>query len=111
LTQATFDLYWIAVDPAAQGCGIGRALLAQVEEVVCTRGGQLLLIETSDLPAYASARRLYRRCGYLCEAIVHDFYGPGDSLLIFSKHLMSTRLSLEPVSDFQLADTPLALGA
>jgi ribosomal protein S18 acetylase RimI-like enzyme len=91
LTQGTYDLYWIAVDPAAQGHGIGHALLAGVEAEVQARGGRLLLIETSSTPAYASARRLYETSGYRCEAIIHDFYAPGDNLLIFSKDLMPLR--------------------
>jgi len=87
LTQGTYDLYWIVVDPVAQGRGIGHALLARVEAEVQARGGRLLLVETSGTPAYASARRLYETSGYRCEAIVHDFYAPGDDLLIFSKDL------------------------
>lgn len=87
LTQGTYDLYWIAVDPIAQGHGIGHALLAQAESEVQARGGHLLLIETSDTPVYASARRLYEASGYRCEATVHDFYAFGDSLLIFAKDL------------------------
>jgi D-alanine-D-alanine ligase len=87
LTQGTFDLYWIAVDPEARGRGIGHALLRRVEAEASARGGRLLLIETSDLPIYAAARRLYETGGYRYEAVVHDFYGPGDSLLIFAKSL------------------------
>ena len=59
LTQGTYDLYWIVVDPVAQGHGIGHALLAGVEAEVLARGGRLLLVETSSTSAYASARRLY----------------------------------------------------
>lgn len=81
------------MDPRAQGQGVGRGLLARVEAEVRARGGRLLLIETSDLPAYASARRLYEGSGYRREAVVHDFYGPGDSLLIFSKHLDAPQLT------------------
>ena len=87
LTQGTYDLYWIVVDPIAQGRGIGHTLLARVEAEVRARGGRLLLIETSGTPAYASARRLYETSGYCCEAIIHDFYASGDNLLIFSKDL------------------------
>jgi ribosomal protein S18 acetylase RimI-like enzyme len=87
LTQGTYDLYWIAVDPIAQGRGIGHALLMQAESEVQARSGRLLLIETSDTPVYASARRLYETSGYRCEATVHDFYASGDSLLIFAKDL------------------------
>ncbi|MBU0702886.1 MAG: GNAT family N-acetyltransferase [Chloroflexi bacterium] len=91
LTQGTYDLYWIAVDPSAQGHGVGHALLAQVEAEVRARGGRLLVIETSDTPAYASARRLYEASGYCCEAVVPHFYAPGDGLLIFFKNVSCSR--------------------
>lgn len=91
LTEGTFDLYWIAVDPAAQGRGVGHALLNRVETEVREQGGRLLLIETSNTPVYASARRLYESSGYHREAIIHDFYAPGDNLLIFAKRLALSR--------------------
>jgi D-alanine-D-alanine ligase len=87
LTQGTYDLYWIAVDPIAQGRGVGHALLARAESEVQACGGRLLLIETSDTPVYTPARRLYEASGYRREATVHDFYAYGDSLLIFAKDL------------------------
>lgn len=85
LTEGTFDLYWVAVAREAQGQGIGHALLLQVEDEVRARGGRMILIETSSTPAYAPARRLYESCGYRYEAVVHDFYAPGDDLILFSK--------------------------
>ena len=85
LTEGTFDLYWIAVDPEARGQGIGHALLARVEDEVRARGGRMLVVETSGTPAYAPARRLYESCGYRYEAVVHDFYAPGDDLIVFGK--------------------------
>lgn len=88
LTEGTYDLYWIAVHPAAQGRGVGRALLARVEAEVRARGGRLVVIETSSTAAYASARRLYGTGGYCCEAAVQDFYALGDNLLIFAKRLV-----------------------
>jgi ribosomal protein S18 acetylase RimI-like enzyme len=75
------------VDYAAQGNGVGHALLTQVESVVRDRGGRLLLIETSSTPPYAPARRLYESSGYRCDAVVHDFYAPRDDLLIYAKTL------------------------
>jgi len=87
LTSGTYDLYWIAVAPQAQGRGVGRELLACVESEIVARGGRLLLIETSDTPPYLPAREFYESCGYKCEATVRDFYAPGDSLLIYVKPL------------------------
>jgi D-alanine-D-alanine ligase len=85
LTEGTFDLYWIAVDPQMRGQGIGHALLARVENEVHARGGRILIVETSGTPVYAPARRLYESCGYRYEAVVHDFYAPGDDLIVFGK--------------------------
>jgi ribosomal protein S18 acetylase RimI-like enzyme len=87
LTDGAFDLHWIAVDPAAQCRGIGRALLARVEEEVRYRNGYLLIVETSSAPPYAAARHLYESGGYHCEAVIHDFYGRGEHLQVYVKDL------------------------
>jgi ribosomal protein S18 acetylase RimI-like enzyme len=87
LTEGTYDLYWVVVDPAAQGRGIGHALVAQVEAEVQNRGGYLLVIETSGTLPYGAARRLYQSSSYRCEATVRNFYGRGDDMLIFVKDL------------------------
>jgi len=95
------------VDPKAQGRGIGHALLARVESEVQARGGRLLLIETSDTSAYASARRLYETSGYCLEAVVHDFYAPGDNLLIFAKNLGLIQIPQEALSVYETASSDL----
>jgi hypothetical protein len=80
-----------------------------VEAEVQAQGGRLLMIETSDTPAYAAARRLYESSGYRREATIHDFYAPGDSLLIFAKHLTLSRRWQEALSAYQqdtFADMP-----
>ena len=87
LTEGTFDLYWIVVDPAAQKRGYGRLLLRAAEEDATKRGGRLLLIETSSQPAYDATVRFYKRNGYRLEARVHDFYHRGDDKLILAKDL------------------------
>ena len=101
LTQGTYDLYWIVVDPTAQGHGIGHALLARVEAEVQARGGRLLLVETSGTPAYAPARRFYENSGYRCEATIHDFYALGDDLVIFSKDLGQAQSLREALGAYQ----------
>jgi ribosomal protein S18 acetylase RimI-like enzyme len=85
LTRGTFDLYWICVDPAARGKGIGRALMLQVEDRVQASGGRLLLIETSGRPDYAPTRAFYEGIGAERTAVVPEFYGPGDDLIIYSR--------------------------
>ena len=88
LTEGTFDLYWIAVDPQNRRSGVGKKLLVRVEEAVRQLGGRLLVVETSGLEKYAPTRRFYLATGYLLEATLRDFYADGDDLVIFTKRLL-----------------------
>jgi GNAT superfamily N-acetyltransferase len=87
LTQGTFDLYWIAVSAAAKGQGIGRALMARMEDEVRALGGRMIVLDTSGRPEYEPTRTFYHRIGYTHSATVPDFYAPGDDLVIFSRLL------------------------
>ncbi len=59
-TRGSFDLYWIAVDPAWQQQGIGRILLGEVERRIEDAGGRHIYIETSGREQYAPTRRILR---------------------------------------------------
>lgn len=86
-TAGTYDLYWIAVDPAAHGRGHGRRLLAAVEDHLRARGGRLVVVETSSRAEYGPTQAFYARCGYAEVARVPAFYRPGDDKLIFTREL------------------------
>jgi ribosomal protein S18 acetylase RimI-like enzyme len=86
-TDGTYDLYWLAVDPAAQGRGIGSALIRAVEEKLVGRGARLLVIETSSRPDYEGTRRFYARSGYAEAARVRDFYAPADDRIVLTTRL------------------------
>jgi len=85
LTKDSFDLYWIAVAPSAQGLGIGRRLMALAERAVARRGGGRLYVETSSRAAYARTRGFYLAAGYLRVARLADFYAPRDHKIVFCK--------------------------
>ncbi|OGP21492.1 MAG: hypothetical protein A2054_00850 [Deltaproteobacteria bacterium GWA2_55_10] len=87
LTLATYDLYWILVDPDRRRSGIGRLLLKEVEGLLRDGGAKIIVAETSGLPAYEAARRLYMESGYSEEARIRDFYKPGDDVLFYTKRL------------------------
>ena len=86
-TEGTYDLYWLAVDPAAQGRGIGRALVREVERQLSERGGRLLVVETSSRADYAGTREFYARSGYTEAARVRDFYAPADDRILLTTRL------------------------
>lgn len=86
-TDGTFDLYWIAVHPTAQGAGEGGRLLGEVERQLRARTGRLLVAETSSRAEYAPTRHFYERQGYQAVARVADFYAPADDRVIYAKRL------------------------
>ena len=81
----TWDLYWIAVDPAAQGAGGGTTLLSEVERRVIGLEARMLVVETSSRSDYDPTRRFYLARGYEETARVGDFYAPADDRIIFTK--------------------------
>lgn len=83
----SYDLYWIAVDPAYQGHGLGRSLLDESERRIRERGGRRVYIETSGKPQYLPTRGFYERCGYRIEAELAEFYGPNDPKIVYVKAL------------------------
>ena len=87
-TTASFDLYWIAVDPRHQRHGIGRALMAAVQSQVTALGGERIYIDTSGKEQYAQTRAFYERNGFYCDARLKDFYAPGDDRVIYAKVLV-----------------------
>jgi GNAT superfamily N-acetyltransferase len=89
-TVATWDLYWMAVDPEMHGQGVGTALLEEMETRLSDKA-RLIVIDTSGRPDYAPTRAFYRARGYQTAAVVRDFYALGDDQVIFSKRLHRDR--------------------
>ncbi len=86
-TEITFDLYWIVVDSARRGRGLGQALLARVERDVARRGGEGLYADTSGTDGYAPTRAFYRKAGFETMAELPEFYRVGDAKIIYRKQI------------------------
>ncbi len=87
MTEGTYDLYWIFVDPGYQRHSLGSALLREVERAIQRTRGRMLVVDTSSTPAYSAARRFYERQGFREVAEVSDYYRVGDSRLTYMKQL------------------------
>ena len=86
-TIGTWDLYWIAAHPRAQGSGVAQALDAFAGDYVRGRGGYLLIAETSGQPSYARARAFYLKQRYSEMARIADYYKPNDDLVVYGRRL------------------------
>jgi ribosomal protein S18 acetylase RimI-like enzyme len=86
-TEGSFDLYWIAVLHDCRGRGIGKVLLQKSEERIAALNGRGVWVETSGQEKYQPTRDFYLHNHYHLEAVLKDFYGPGDDKFIFVKRL------------------------
>jgi ribosomal protein S18 acetylase RimI-like enzyme len=95
-TDAVYDLYWIAVDKAAQGTGVGRRLVQTCVDDVRARGGRMVIIETEGTAAYEPTRRFYFAVGCDEVARIPDFYRPGSDKVIYRLALAQGAATPEP---------------
>jgi ribosomal protein S18 acetylase RimI-like enzyme len=86
-TTGSYDLYWLVVATEFQGRGIGRTLLRAAEAAIRRARGRTVYVDTSSLPQYERARRVYTSAGYQLAARLPDFYAPGDDKLVYARDL------------------------
>ncbi len=66
----------LAVEPSAQGGGVGRALVEALIEEARSRGARRLTLRV--FAANEVARRLYERCGFEVEGVLRGEFRAGD---------------------------------
>lgn len=86
-TKFSFDLYWIAVHESERGKGLGKLIMTESEKAIQNLGGNRVYIETSGREQYLPTQNFYVACNCTKEAVLKDFYAPGDSKLIYVKEL------------------------
>lgn len=105
-----WELHPLAVDPARQGEGFGRALVADLEQQVAARGATTLYLGTDDedgrtslsdtnlypdpLAHLASIENpgghpyeFYRACGFSVVGVIPDANGPGKPDILMAKRV------------------------
>lgn len=83
----TYDLYWIAVDPALHGHGIGKILIHAVEDIITSERGDRVVVETSSRDDYIPTRAFYTHTGYTEESRDKDYYSTGDDKVTYVKRI------------------------
>ena len=83
MTDRTWNLRAIAVRPDLHGSGAGTALLAAMEAALAE--ARLIVMDTTQLPDQARARRFYVARGYAEVAVIPGFFGEGEDKVTFVK--------------------------
>lgn len=86
-TNGSYDLYWIVTHQKYRGMGIGKKLINETIEAIRRIGGRMLIAETSTRNQYLPTRRFYESNHFICEAIIEDFYEPGDGKAMYISRL------------------------
>jgi D-alanine-D-alanine ligase len=84
-TLASYDLYWIAVHESRRQMGLGKELLGRSEQRIIEQGGKRVYVETSSRIQYEPTRAFYLCFGYVVDAVIKDFYAPGDDKVVLVK--------------------------
>lgn len=89
MTDGTWKLYWIAVDPKHQRQGRGKAMLAHVQAWLTAKEARILLVETSATEDFDYVRKFYAANGFEEEARIRGFYAAGVDKVVYWKQLPS----------------------
>lgn len=87
MTDGTWNLLLIAINPNCQGQGIGKQFMDYIEQQIKNIPARILLVETSGLAEFEATRRFYPQCGYTQVACIPDYYEAGDDKVVFLKKL------------------------
>ena len=87
MTDARYDLYWIAVDKRFSRKGVGGKLLGFMEKFLAGKKARRIYVETSSTEPYEAARLFYGKHGYQLVCSMKDFYREGDHKMIFMKEV------------------------
>jgi len=87
MTDFTYDLYWVAVDPAFRGRGLGGQLLHAMDESLRHSGGRVIRVETSSMETYHGSLKFYLNEGFEIAGRIPNFYREKDDLVILFKTL------------------------
>jgi ribosomal protein S18 acetylase RimI-like enzyme len=87
MTESTFDMYWIAVNPECHNKGIGKQLLEYIEQNIVSLGGKLIVVETSSREDYLNTRMFYIKSDYKELSRIKNYYKDNDDLVVYGKYI------------------------
>ncbi|MGU3163646.1 GNAT family N-acetyltransferase [Vibrio cholerae] len=87
MTNETWNVLMLLVDPDLHRSGIGKALMRLMESTLTEQGKRLLIVETSSTDDFQTARAFYHAIGYSKQGTIEHYYDNDDHKITFTKKL------------------------
>ncbi len=87
MAHNVWNMLIIAVDRDKQSQGVGRTLVAHLEQTLREQKQRLLIIDTSSDDQFIKTQKFYQDLGYQRTAIIPDFWIDGEDKITFYKRL------------------------
>ncbi|KXF82909.1 GNAT family N-acetyltransferase [Enterovibrio coralii] len=87
MTNETWNVLMLLVDPEHHRKGIGKALMHLMEDTLSAQGKRLLIVETSSTEDFQTARSFYEAIGYSKQGTIEHYYDDNDHKVTFTKRL------------------------
>lgn len=100
MAHRVWNLLLIAVAPHAQNQGLGRAMVAHLEDYLRQHKRRMLIIDTSTDPAFEVTQKFYQQLGYTHVSTIPDFWSEGDDKVTYQK-----KLDISEIRPYQPEDT------
>lgn len=87
MADKVWNMLIIAVDHNVQGQGVGRQLVAHLEEALRDQNQRILIIDTSSDEQFIKTQRFYENLGFERIATIPNYWMEGEDKITFIKQL------------------------
>lgn len=79
----------IGISPEYHRKGIGKSFVLYIENYYKNNNlGCIMIVETSSMPEFINTNQFYeKKCNYILQGTIKDFYDDGNDKIIYSKRL------------------------
>lgn len=87
MADKVWNMLIIAIDNNVQGQGLGRQLVAHLEQQLREQKQRILMIDTSSDAQFKSTQQFYKNLGYKHVATIPNYWMEGEDKITFIKQL------------------------
>ena len=87
MADKVWNMLIIAIDNNVQGQGLGRQLVAHLEQQLREQNQRMLMIDTSSDAQFKSTQQFYKNLGYKHVATIPNYWMEGEDKITFIKQL------------------------